>query len=101
MHDANLPYMNPKLPPEQRAADLVHRMTLAEKASMSHKFSRRVNCAKAMARNSSAQLRLRTWRSPPYRATRRENEVQGRNSINCAKQRIASVHRCLHSQPIS
>jgi beta-glucosidase len=30
---ANLPYMNPSLPPEQRAADLVHRMTLAEKAS--------------------------------------------------------------------
>ena len=28
-----LPYMNPSLPPEQRAADLVHRMTLAEKAS--------------------------------------------------------------------
>jgi beta-glucosidase len=30
---ANLPYMNPKLTPEQRAADLVHRMTLEEKAS--------------------------------------------------------------------
>jgi beta-glucosidase len=30
---ANLPYMNPNLSPEQRAADLVHRMTLAEKAS--------------------------------------------------------------------
>ena len=30
---ANLPYMDPKLPAEQRAADLVHRMTLAEKAS--------------------------------------------------------------------
>jgi beta-glucosidase len=30
---ANLPYMNPSLPPEQRAADLVHRMTLAEKAT--------------------------------------------------------------------
>jgi beta-glucosidase len=28
-----LPYMNPKLPPEERAADLVHRMTLEEKAS--------------------------------------------------------------------
>ena len=31
--NSNLPYMNPKLSPEQRAADLVHRMTLAEKAS--------------------------------------------------------------------
>jgi beta-glucosidase len=30
---ANLPYMNPSLPSEQRAADLVHRMTLAEKAT--------------------------------------------------------------------
>ena len=30
---AKLPYMNPSLSPEQRAADLVHRMTLAEKAS--------------------------------------------------------------------
>jgi len=28
-----LPYLNPKLSPEQRATDLVHRMTLAEKAS--------------------------------------------------------------------
>ena len=30
---ANLPYMNPNLSAEQRATDLVHRMTLAEKAS--------------------------------------------------------------------
>ncbi len=30
---ANLPYMNAQLSPEQRATDLVHRMTLAEKAS--------------------------------------------------------------------
>jgi beta-glucosidase len=30
---SNLPYMNPKLSPEERAADLVHRMTLHEKAS--------------------------------------------------------------------
>ena len=29
----NLPYMNPKLSPEERAADLVKRMTLEEKAS--------------------------------------------------------------------
>ena len=32
-NSANLPYMNPQLSPEQRATDLVHRMTLAEKAS--------------------------------------------------------------------
>ena len=30
---ANLPYLNPQLSPEQRATDLVHRMTLAEKAT--------------------------------------------------------------------
>jgi beta-glucosidase len=30
---ANMPYMNPQLSPEQRAIDLVHRMTLAEKSS--------------------------------------------------------------------
>src|SRR5436309_15105134 len=30
---SNLPYMNPKLSAEERAADLVHRMTLEEKAS--------------------------------------------------------------------
>jgi beta-glucosidase len=30
---AKLPYMDPSLSPEQRAADLVHRMTLAEKAT--------------------------------------------------------------------
>lgn len=29
----NMPFMNPALSPEQRATDLVHRMTLAEKAS--------------------------------------------------------------------
>ena len=31
--DAQPPYLNPSLPAEQRAADLVHRMTLEEKAS--------------------------------------------------------------------
>src|SRR5689334_22994946 len=30
---AKLPYLDPSLLPEQRAADLVHRMTLEEKAS--------------------------------------------------------------------
>ncbi|MBZ5685555.1 MAG: glycoside hydrolase family 3 C-terminal domain-containing protein [Acidobacteriia bacterium] len=30
---SNLPYMNPKLSPQERAADLVHRMTLEEKGS--------------------------------------------------------------------
>ena len=30
-HPAKLAYMNPELSPEERATDLVHRMTLAEK----------------------------------------------------------------------
>ena len=32
-HSPKLPYMNPELSPEERATDLVHRMTLAQKAS--------------------------------------------------------------------
>jgi beta-glucosidase len=36
---AKLPYMNPTLSPEQRAIDLVHRMTLAEKASQMYNNS--------------------------------------------------------------
>jgi beta-glucosidase len=43
---SNFPYMNPKLSPEQRASDLVHRMTLAEKASQ-------------MQNNSAAVARLK------------------------------------------
>ena len=43
---ANLPYMNTNLSAEQRATDLVHRMTLAEKASQ-------------MLNRSSAVQRLR------------------------------------------
>ena len=36
---AKLPYMNPSLSAEQRAADLVHRMTLAEKATQMYNNS--------------------------------------------------------------
>jgi len=39
---AKLPYMNPSLSPEQRAADLVHRMTLEEKASQLTNESRSI-----------------------------------------------------------
>lgn len=42
----NLPYQDPSLSPEQRAADLVHRMTLEEKASQL------VNGARAIPRLS-------------------------------------------------
>jgi beta-glucosidase len=41
---ANLPYMNPQLPAQQRAEDLVHRMTLEEKGSQM------VNQARAIPR---------------------------------------------------
>ncbi len=36
---ASLPYMNPNLSPSERAADLVHRMTLAEKATQMYNNS--------------------------------------------------------------
>jgi beta-glucosidase len=39
---SNLPYMDPKLSPEERAADLVHRMTLQEKASQLVNQSREI-----------------------------------------------------------
>jgi beta-glucosidase len=39
---SKLPYMNPNLPPEQRAADLVHRLTLEEKASQLTNESRAI-----------------------------------------------------------
>jgi beta-glucosidase len=42
--NSNLPYMNPKLTSEERAADLVHRMTLEEKGSQL------VNQARAISR---------------------------------------------------
>ena len=42
----NPPYLNPQLPPEQRATDLVHSMTLAEKATQ-------------MQNNSAAVARLK------------------------------------------
>ena len=41
---SSFPFMNPKLSPEERAADLVHRMTLEEKASQL------VNQARAISR---------------------------------------------------
>src|SRR6202020_765053 len=40
---ANLPYMNPQLSPEQRAIDLVRRMTLAEKATQMQNNSAKVS----------------------------------------------------------
>jgi len=50
---ANLPYMNPELSPEQRAIDLVHRMTLEEKATQ-------------MQNNASGNGRLYSWPALPW-----------------------------------
>jgi beta-glucosidase len=46
---ANLPYMNPQLSPEQRATDLVHRMTLQEKATQMQNNSAAVERLKVPA----------------------------------------------------
>jgi beta-glucosidase len=46
---AKLPYMNPSLSPEQRAADLVHRMTLEEKASQLVNQARAIPRLKVLA----------------------------------------------------
>ena len=54
---SSYPYLNPKLTPEERAADLVHRMTLEEKASQL------VNQARAVPRLEYSFLRL-VERSP-------------------------------------
>ncbi len=68
---SNLPYMNPQLAPEQRATDLVRRMTLAEKASQ-------------MQNNSAAVPRLKV---PAYQwwseALARSNQ-RGGNRVSRA-----------------
>jgi beta-glucosidase len=46
---ANPPYLNPQLSPEQRATDLVHRMTLAEKATQMQNNSAAVERLKVPA----------------------------------------------------
>src|SRR5579859_2216114 len=46
---ANPPYLDPQLPPEQRAADLVHRMTLAEKATQMQNNSAEIQRLKVPA----------------------------------------------------
>jgi beta-glucosidase len=46
---ANPPYLNPQLPPEQRAADLVQRMTLAEKATQMQNNSAEIQRLKVPA----------------------------------------------------
>jgi hypothetical protein len=58
---SNLPYMNPKLSPEERATDLVHRMTLEERAS---------------------QLAVNRRRSAGYRRSRRQWKPRGEGP-NC------------------
>jgi hypothetical protein len=60
---ANLPYMNPKLSPEQRAADLVRRMTLAEKATLYCGFNYAID-AKPYGRSLSIRSVLQSACGP-------------------------------------
>ena len=65
---ANLPYMNPQLSPEQRATDLVGRMTLAEKGIGD---AEQLSCS-AAAQNSGVPV---VERSSPRRDQRRRDGV--------------------------
>ena len=65
---ANLPYMNPNLPAQERAIDLVHRMTLAEKASQL------VNQALADSTSQDPGLQL-LERGAPWRHQQRHHGV--------------------------
>jgi beta-glucosidase len=73
--NSNLPYMNPKLSPEARAADLVHRMTLAEKATQ-------------MQNNSAAVPRLKIpayqWWSEALHGVINENVTEYPEPIGLA-----------------
>ena len=72
---SKLPYMNPKLSPEERATDLVHRMTLAEKASQ-------------MQNNSAAVPRLKIpayqWWSEALHGVINENVTEYPEPIGLA-----------------
>src|SRR3954467_11172625 len=74
----------------------------ARQASMSRSDSRQVSCAKAMTRNSSAQVRVRTPASPLCRSTMRPKVFHGTNSITCANSVLPTFMRHLGSvQPES
>ena len=70
---SNLPYMNPKLTAQERAADLVHRMTLEEKASQL------VNQARAIPRlkKFGTSLRVKPNLHSAERKVRREHPPGG------------------------
>src|SRR5215208_3982410 len=71
-------------------------------ASMSRSDSRQVSCAKAMTRNKSAQLRVRTPASPLCRSMMRPKVFHGTNSITCANSVLPTFMRHLGSvQPES
>jgi beta-glucosidase len=53
---ATPPYLDTSLTPEQRAADLVHRMTLAEKATQMQNNSAAVTRLNVPATNGGARL---------------------------------------------
>src|SRR3990167_4454740 len=60
---------------------------------MSRRDSRHVNCAKAITRNKSAQLKVRTPALPPYRSMMRPNVFHGTYSMTCANSVLPTFMR--------
>ena len=65
---SKLPYMNPNLTPEERAADLVHRMTLEQKASQLVNQARAIPSLSALPPPSTCRA-FTKW--PPTSASKR------------------------------
>src|SRR3989338_7068935 len=63
---------------------------------MSRRDSRHVNCAKAITRNKSAQLKVRTPASPSCRSMMRPNVFHGTYSMTCANSVLPTF--ILHSR---
>ena len=64
---SNFPYMNPRLSPEERATDLVHRMTLQEEASqlIQARAIRRLESQIAVNRRVASSNLARGAKLPP------------------------------------
>ena len=61
-----MPYKNPALVPEERAADLVHRMTLEEKASQLVNWARRLRGSECRLTTGGARrCTVSRWTAPP------------------------------------
>src|SRR5450756_1174918 len=60
---------------------------------MSRKDSRHVNCEKAITRNKSAQSKVRTPASPPWRSMMRPKVFHGTYSMTCANSVLPTFMR--------